>query len=35
MEVALMPFGSLFAALAEIRDPRRPQGQRYSLSVCL
>src|SRR3954469_13987055 len=28
MEVALMPFGPL---LAEIRDPRRPQGQRYSL----
>src|ERR671910_381610 len=32
MEVALMPFGSLLAALDEIRDPRRPQGQRYSLS---
>ena len=26
-----MPFGPLLAALAEIRDPRRPQGQRYSL----
>jgi predicted transposase YbfD/YdcC len=32
MEVVLMPFGPLLAALAEIRDPRRPQGQRYSLS---
>src|SRR5690349_18919507 len=32
MEVAQMPFGPLLAALAEIRDPRRPQGQRYSLS---
>jgi hypothetical protein len=31
MEVALMPFGPLLAALAEIRDPRRPQGPRYSL----
>jgi predicted transposase YbfD/YdcC len=31
MGVALMPFGPLLAALAEIRDPRRPQGQRYSL----
>jgi predicted transposase YbfD/YdcC len=35
MEVALMPFGPLLAALAEIRDPRRPQGQRYSLSHLL
>ena len=26
-----MPFGSLLAALAEVRDPRRAQGQRYSL----
>jgi hypothetical protein len=33
MEVALMP--SLLAALAEIRDPRRPQGQRYSLKHLL
>ena len=30
-----MPFGPLLAALAEIRDPRRPQGQRYSLSHLL
>ena len=30
-----MPFGSLLAALAEIRDPRRLQGQRYSLSHLL
>ena len=30
-----MPFGSLLAALEEIRDPRRPQGQRYSLSHLL
>src|SRR3954462_3604431 len=35
MEVALMPFGPLLAALDEIRDPRRPQGQRYSLSHLL
>src|SRR3954463_1463664 len=35
MEVALMPFGPLLAALAEIRDPRRPQGQRYSMSHLL
>jgi predicted transposase YbfD/YdcC len=35
MEVALVPFGPLLAALAEIRDPRRPQGQRYSLSHLL
>ena len=27
-----MPFGSLLAALEGIHDPRRPQGQRYSLS---
>ncbi len=26
-----MPFGSLLAALAEVRDPRRAQGQRYSM----
>src|SRR3954452_12172322 len=31
MGVALMPFGPLLAALAEIRDPRRPHGQSYSL----
>src|SRR3954449_450558 len=35
MEVTLMPFGSLLAALEGIRDPRRPQGQRYSLSHLL
>jgi hypothetical protein len=26
MEVTLMPFGSLLAALEGIRDPRRPPG---------
>ena len=26
-----MPFSSLLAALAEVRDPRRAQGQRYSM----
>src|SRR5215218_5189833 len=31
MEVALVPFAPLLAALAEVRDPRRAQGQRYSL----
>ena len=31
----MVPFGSLLAALAEIPDPRRPQGQRYSLSHLL
>ena len=30
-----MPFGPLHTALAEIRDPRRQQGQRYSLSHLL
>ncbi len=30
-----MPFGSLLAALGDIRDPRRPQGQRYSLKHLL
>src|SRR3954452_19033849 len=35
MDVALMPFGSLLAALEGIHDPRRPQGQRYSLSHLL
>src|SRR3954464_8747411 len=35
MEVVLVPFGPLLTALAEIRDPRRPQGQRYSLSHLL
>src|SRR3954453_17168272 len=35
MEVALMPFGPLLAGLAEIHDPRRRQGQRYSLSHLL
>jgi hypothetical protein len=28
MEITLMPFGPLLAALDEIHDPRRPQGQR-------
>src|SRR5215218_2941270 len=31
----MVPFGPLLAALAEIRDPRRPQGQRYSMSHLL
>ena len=31
MEVALVPFASLLAALATVRDPRRAQGQRYSM----
>src|SRR3954469_223510 len=35
MEAALMPFGLLLAALEGIHDPRRPQGQRYSLSHLL
>jgi predicted transposase YbfD/YdcC len=35
MEVALMPFGPLLAALDAIQDPRRPQGQRYSPSPLL
>jgi hypothetical protein len=35
MEVTLMPFGSLLAALEGIHDPRRRQGQRYSLSHLL
>jgi len=26
-----LPFAPLLAALAEVRDPRRAQGQRYSL----
>ena len=30
-----MPFGWLLAALEGIHDPRRPQGQRYSLSHLL
>src|SRR5215211_4994952 len=28
---SLVPFAPLLAALAEVRDPRRAQGQRYSL----
>jgi predicted transposase YbfD/YdcC len=35
MEVVLVPFGPLLTALAEIRDPRRQQGQRYSMSHLL
>src|SRR3982750_2368055 len=35
MEVALMPFGPLLAALEGIHDPRHPQGQRYSMSHLL
>ena len=30
-----MPFASLLAALGEIRDPRRPQGRRYTLAHLL
>src|SRR3954451_1604389 len=35
MEVARMPFALLLAALDKIRDPRRPQGQRYTLAHLL
>jgi len=35
VEVALVPFAVLLAALATVRDPRRPQGQRYSMSHLL
>src|SRR3954453_13523660 len=35
MEVPQMPFGPLLAALEGIHDPRRPQGQRYSMSHLL
>src|SRR3954464_8972811 len=35
MEVVLVPFGPLLTALEGIHDPRRPQGQRYSLSHLL
>jgi predicted transposase YbfD/YdcC len=31
----MVPFAPLLAALAEIRDPRRPQGQRYCMSHLL
>src|SRR5919197_1488589 len=31
----LMPFSLLRTALAEIRDPRRPQGRRYALAPLL
>src|SRR4051794_18439398 len=31
MEIALVPFAALLAALADVRDPRRRQGQRYSM----
>ena len=31
----MMPFASLRAALGEIRDPRRPQGRRYTLAHLL
>jgi hypothetical protein len=34
-EVTMMPFASLLAALGEIRDPRRPQGRRYTLAHLL
>lgn len=30
-----MPFAPLLAALAEVRDPRRAQGQRYSMRLLL
>ena len=35
MGVALVPFASLLAALAEVPDPRRAQGQRYSMQHLL
>ena len=35
MEVTMMPFASLLAVLGEIRDPRRPQGRRYTLAHLL
>src|SRR3712207_4510116 len=35
MEIAMMPFAVLLAALEEIRDPRRPQGRRYTLGHVL
>jgi hypothetical protein len=31
VEVAPVPFASLVAALAEVRDPRRARGQRHSM----
>jgi len=31
VEVVLVPFAALLAALADVRDPRRRQGQRYSM----
>jgi len=31
----LVPFALLFAALTEVPDPRRPQGQRYNISHLL
>ena len=31
VEAALVPFAALLAALADVRDPRRRQGQRYSM----
>jgi len=34
-EVASVPFAFLLAALAEVPDPRRAQGQRYSMSHLL
>jgi hypothetical protein len=30
-DAAVMPFALLLTALAKVRDPRRPQGRRYSL----
>jgi len=35
MKVALVPFAFLLAALTEVPDPRRVQGQRYSMSHLL
>src|SRR3712207_5687202 len=35
MEIAMVPFALLLAALEEIRDPRRPQGRRYTLGHVL
>jgi hypothetical protein len=31
----MVPFAPLLAALDEIRDPRRPQGRRYTMSHLL
>jgi len=35
VEVASVPFAFLLAALAEVPDPRRPRGRRYSMRYLL